>query len=149
MKAKFVDTAIPRWIKITKTFADFAVADITNTVEIYSLPDGGIIHYAYIKSVVAFVGPGLGAYNLMIGDGYAGPTTILSSGYDLQTVGDGNYYSSGAALSGYLFPKELNPSFLLSDAPSSIVAKIDADINLNLATAGVVNIWLLVSILPH
>lgn len=57
----------PKWIKITKSFTDFSAAGLTNDIEIFSLPAGGVVHSAIMKHTTAFTGGTIATYTVSVG----------------------------------------------------------------------------------
>lgn len=60
-------TVQPTWFKFTKTFADFAAAKLTNSIELFTLPDGCLLHAVSVDLVTAFSDGALATYSLSIG----------------------------------------------------------------------------------
>ena len=58
---------VPAWIKVTKTFADFAAAATSNTITLFTLPAKGLIHEVFAKHTVQFGGGSLTAYTMRVG----------------------------------------------------------------------------------
>ncbi len=75
---------VPRWVKYTKTFSQLAAAATVNEVELFQLPDGGLIHGIKLKASTAFTGGAISAYTAEIGitgntDKYIVPFNILAA----------------------------------------------------------------------
>jgi hypothetical protein len=141
--AAAVGANYPGWVKVTKTFTDFAAASQNNTVTVYTLPARGVIHACLIKHTAAFTGGALTAYNLTTVQG--GSTYFGGSGaYTLfqapANVGQGKMQP---------FPQTGYGSLEDFGATKAITASLQSiGANLNAATAGSVNIYFLVSTLP-
>jgi hypothetical protein len=141
--AAAVGANYPGWVKVTKTFTDFAAASQNNTVTVYTLPARGVIHACLIKHTAAFTGGALTAYNLTAVQG--GTTYFGGSGaYTLfqapANVGQGKLQPF--AQTGYGSLEDFGATKAITASVQSIGA------NLNAATAGSVNIYFLVSTLP-
>jgi len=124
----------PSWVKITKTFSDFAIPSLTNDIEIYSLPAGAIIQGVLIKAKIPFQGGLMTAYTISVG-------TVISlikyaSAFDVyQPVGDTTF--------------QLSNNFDIQNwgMPTSIRAgAISVGDLLDSATMGVVEFYILTSI---
>ena len=84
----------PRFVKITKTYTDFATAGLTNDVEILSSPAKGVIFTAFAIPSVAFSGGTIISYTISLGvsgnhtkftaanDVFTGFTPVLTSSAD-------------------------------------------------------------------
>ncbi len=57
----------PVWKKYTVTYAALAAASLTNNIELFSLPGGGVIHDVVIKPQTSFLGGLISAYTLSVG----------------------------------------------------------------------------------
>lgn len=138
-----IDGAGTGWIKVSKTYTDLAVASVSNNIEIYSLPAAGYIQMAVMKTTIAFAGTGpFTLYGLTLG--ITGSTTRYYTSYNGLTAVSGTHYAGpGAAV----IPTNV-PDMKDFGAVTSIRLGATASHNLNTATAGAVDIWLLVSVLP-
>ncbi len=127
---------IPRWIKIRKTFEDFAVAGFTNDIEIYTLPVRGVIHASQIVPVTDFSGGTIATYTISLG--VAGDLTKASTPKNVFTgAPDTPAIGAGGGL------------YSISGDTTIRAAAISTVGNLDAATTGVVDIYLLVSQLPE
>lgn len=123
----------PKWIKITKSYTDFAVASLTNDIEIYSLPAGAVIHGVIIKTTQAFTGGLITAYTLSVG--ITGNLVKYASAFNvLQAVSDTTFQ-----LSNNISVENWGSTTSIRASAISITANLDA------ATTGSVEIYLLVS----
>jgi hypothetical protein len=126
-------TSLPKWVKVTMGFADFSAAALTSSPEVYSLPAGGVIHAVKIKHSAAFTGGTIATYTISVG--IVGTVAKYSAAFNVfqapgntvqqltSTVGTENH---GAVTS-------------IKATAVSTVGNLDA------ATTGSVDIWLLVS----
>jgi hypothetical protein len=126
--------ATQQWIKITKTFSDFATAGASNEISIYTLPIKGIIHACQIFATTVFSGGVIATYTVSVGiSGNAvkyGIATNVFTGAGLSAI---NVLSGIESMSG----------------TTSIKATATSTVGLlNAATQGSIDIYLLVSILP-
>lgn len=123
----------PHWIKITKTYSDFSTAGLTNSITIYTLPAGGVIHAVQMNASTKFSGGLIATYTISVGK--AG----TNAKYAIAT----NVFT-GATLPVI----SVLPAVESIGSTTAITATAISTIgNLNTATAGSVDIWLLVSIL--
>lgn len=121
---------IPTWIKITKTYSDFASAGVTNTINIYTLPAKSVVHATIVNPTATFTGGTINAYALSVG---------------LVTVAD-----LAAAVSLFTIPTRPFPSALTLagkfGTTDTITATATSGVGLlNAATQGSVDIYLLIS----
>lgn len=123
----------PVWVKVTKTFSDFSAAATTNSINIYGLGAGWVLHAVKIKQSTAFSGGAIASYTVSVG--VSGNNAKYASAFDvfqavaattLQVTGTVGCESQGAIVQ------------LTATATST-------GANLNAAAAGSVDIWLLVS----
>ena len=134
--------AVPAWyhFEVAYTALAPAVAALTNDIELVKLPAGSIVHAAKLKHGEAFTGGLLSAYTLSLG-----------------VVGDLDRYSGGAACNVFDAPDPVNYDIRLPDGGlprgesheaewSLRVAATATGSNLNAATAGYAEIWLLLSV---
>jgi hypothetical protein len=131
--SSFTPGAIPCWIEVTKTHSDLAAAATTNDIEIYSLPAGAVVHHAAIHHTVQFTGAGFFNYAVNVGktgtaNHYCGPRDMLAAVNATPTAGTtfNRFENYDAAISVRLFANSFGA-------------------NLNVATAGTVKVYLLVS----
>lgn len=130
----------PKWIKITKTYLDFAIEDLANDISIYTLPKMGYIHDIKIVTTEAFSGGTIESYELLVSESKSSNVKANLS------LGLAQGPSSGQLIGG-------SNSALISEktllAPVDIRAFVSSSIgNLDEATAGIVDIYILVSLLP-
>lgn len=125
------------WVgPFTKTYTDLAAASTTNNIQIYSLPAKGVIHAAYIKHSQQFTGGTLTTYHVSVGP--AGNLTKYAPSFAVYLgVSDTNFQLSSVV-----------GSENFGSATSIRLQASSAGANLNAATQGSVDVWLLVSTLP-
>lgn len=123
-------------VKITKTFADFAAASTTNTIDAgFSLPANAWTIGAPIVLNTTFSGGEISGYTLEIGT-VAQPNRFLSNPWNLFT---------GAGQFQGLLNNTPPISTSVSTALKLTATSIDA--NLNAATQGTADIWIYYSVL--
>lgn len=125
----------PVWTKYTVGFAALAAAALTNDVELFQLAAGGVIHAVKIKHSQSFSGGGITSYTLSVGNTvdfnkYSGTAHNV-----FQATGD-TVYKLSSMLDGESHV-----------APASIrLRAVSVGANLNAATQGTVEIWVLASL---
>lgn len=126
------------WIKVTKGYADLTDTDTVNDIEVYSLPAKGMFHYGIVKTTQSFSGGTIASYNLALG--ITGSLTRYLSVYDaFASVSNTNFARSTTNI----------PDFQNFGSATSIrLQATSSGGNLNAATAGSVDIYLLISVLP-
>lgn len=122
------------WVKVTKTYADLADSATENDIEIYSLPAGGVVHACRFRQSGAFGGGGISNYSLSVGNPVSGS----------------EYYASSEGVTGAPLDRPFGSdnSFIYFDDVNTVISirlYAVADIDLNNATGGSVDVWLLVS----
>ncbi len=148
-----VGTEYPKWVKITKTYTDLAAANTDNNIELYALPAKGSIERLVLKHSAAFAGGGLMTYSLYVG--------YTSAGYDdygslldvFAAPGNNFYYVrpmgtgfTGSGMGGPPIGQVSTPS--MTGATSIRLRAVCMGANLDAATAGSVDVWLLVGTMP-
>lgn len=119
----------PTWVKVNKTYSDLSAAATTNDIEVYSLPLGGVIHGIKIKASQAF---NIAGYTLSVG--IVGNLTRYASAFDVnQAVGNMVF--------------QMSQDFFCENQAlaTSVRLAATANSNLNGASLGIVDVWLLVS----
>lgn len=129
-----VNSSVPRWIKVTKSYTDFSTAATTNNIEVYSLPAGGIIHAVKIKHSTPFTGGAISAYTISVG--ITGTLNKYANAFNVFQAAGGTVFQ----LSTTVGSEDHGSATSIKAAAASTSA------NLNAATAGSVDIWLLVSV---
>jgi hypothetical protein len=133
-----ISTAQPVWAQVATAvdFSFFSTAGLTKTINLFLLPTGGVIHGIKIKHSTAFAGPSISAYTISVG--IASSLAKYASAFDVfQPIGSTIY--------------QLSSNFSSEDntVPTQITATATSvGANLNVANAGVVNIWACLSAAP-
>lgn len=136
---------VPRWVKRSFTYDDFATAATTNEIELWQIPPGGMVHAAVVKHSTAFAGGSIHAYSVSCGKPGGNPgddTNLLTTFNVFQAVSGTTFaYSTGTDSDPPypLFMQNFGTSYSLS-----IYAACSGG-NLDTATQGAVDVWLLVS----
>lgn len=126
---------VAQWVKITKTYEDFAAASTTNNISIFSLLEKTVILNYVINPVTSFSGGSIISYSINIG--YTGNENYVASPTDIFT---------GSVPTGDNLNSILPISF---STTTDIRAYVECDgDNLDSAVQGVVDIYLLISTLP-
>ncbi len=123
----------PNWIKITKLFSDFSTAGLTNSINIFSLPAKGVIHAVFLNPTTLFSGGIIASYTISVG----------ISGTPAKYNAAANVFT-GAGLptpTAGIFVENMSGSTNIQATSISTVG------NLNAATAGSVDIYILISLL--
>lgn len=125
----------PVWTKYTVGFAALAAAALSNDIELFQLPAGGIIHAVKIKHGTSFSGGGITSYTLSVGN-TVNFTKYSGTAHNIfQATGDTVYKLAGV-LDGESHA-----------ALASIrLRAVSIGANLNAATQGTVEIWVLASL---
>jgi hypothetical protein len=130
----YLPTIVPKWFKVTKTFADFSAAALVNSISINTLPIKGVIHNIQINPRIVFSGGLIATYTISVG--------ILGT---LAKYAIATNVFTGAALPAI----SVLPGVESVNSTASILATAISTVgNLDAATQGTVDIWLLLSILP-
>lgn len=122
------------WIKVTKAYTDFSTAGLTNDISIYTLPAKGIIHACQMVATTKFSGGLISAYTISVG--ISGNLVKYSAAVNSFT---------GASLSQ---PSAITGIESTSGTTDIRAAAISVTGLLNAATAGSIDIYLLISQLP-
>lgn len=133
-----ISAEVSRWIKVTKSYTDFATAGLTNNIEIYSLPAKSIIQGCVIKHTVPFTGGSIVSYTTSVR--ISGNLIKYAAVFNiLQAVGD-TVFGLGTSIV---------PTVEDFGSVKSIRGAVTSTIgNLNAATQGSVDFYLLISTLP-
>lgn len=127
--------SVPAWLApINISHTQFQTAGLTNSVTVYSLPAGGIIHGVKFKHSVTFDGPAITEYWLSLG--FAGETQALLIEYDAEStpVANDNFAIS------QVFDSRNHVA-----ATNVIMTARSVGNNLNTSQQGTGQLWLLVS----
>ncbi len=126
----------PQWIKITRGFASLAAASTTPTFSMYTLPIAGVIHAVKIKHSTAFSGGGVTSYKVSVG----------ISGNNTKYHGLSNELAGAPSGTNMTIASTVGQED--HGATADIIVAVTCNVNTNLATAGSVDIWILVSTAP-
>jgi len=124
---------IPRWLKFTVAESAFTAAATTEDVELFILAAGGVIHGVKIKHSASFTGGTLSAFTLSVG--ITGTLAKYASAFDVFQAAAGTTF-------------QLTNTIGSEDhgATTSIrLAAVSVGDNVVAATAGSVDVWVLVS----
>lgn len=128
--------ATPHWIHVTKAYTDFAQLALQSNIEVLSLPTKGVIHAAYAFVTTNFSGGIIATYTISIG----------ISGNFTKYLPATNVFSSSGILPGFATTTPAPENYA---GVTSIRAQATSTVaNLNSASQGVVEIYILYSILP-
>lgn len=130
----FVKTIVPRWAKITKTFSDWATGATTNTIDLFTLPAGAIVHSVKAKHSATFTGGTVSACTLSVG--ITGSATKYINAHNV-------FQATGNTV------QAIGPSAPTAEDHASTVAVrgtlTSTGGNLNTLTSGTVDVWILYS----
>jgi len=130
-------TRVPRWQKVGAAvdYEDLAASALTNDIELFTLPGAGVIHAVKIKHSTAFSGGALSSYKLSVG--IAGNLVKYAAPFDVfQAVGD----------TAFGLNHEFGGETHDAGGTSIRLAAESIGANLDAATAGVVDVWVLWSV---
>jgi hypothetical protein len=138
----------PSWVCRTLSYTDFAAASTTNSVDVFDLPAGMVVHGCKVRHTVSFTGPGITAYTVLVGAAggsfsYGGLSpsgaAVPPTGWDIhQAPGPGVSYV-GMIVDTTAADESMGGATIQATATS-------VGANLNAATAGSVAVWLLISL---
>lgn len=128
-------SATPSWIKITKAYTDFSAAALTNDISIYTLPIKGYIHDVKVIPATAFSGGLIAAYTISVG---------IASSLAKYAVAVNTFTGNTSTNLVHAPIAGLESTSGTTDIRAAAISVTGL---LNAATAGSVNIYLLVSIL--
>lgn len=132
----WVPDRVGRWTKITKSYTDFATAGLTNDIEVFSLPTRGVIQKVVVKHTTAFSGGAIASYTVSVG--ISGNFTKYAAAFDV-------FQATGNTTFGFNNLQNME-NF---GSTTSIRAQATATgANLDQATQGSVDIYVLYSVLP-
>jgi len=121
----------PNWTKYTATHTDFSAASTTNDVSLFSLAADEVIHGYILNVTEVFSGGSIGSYDVKIGVG----GDLDKHVYNLSVVGASTEYYNVKAIESI-------------SSSTDIRVGAEADVNLDEATQGSVDIYVLKSKLP-
>jgi len=125
---------VPKWVKFTKTHTNFQAAALTNSIELFSLPAGAIIHAVKIKHSVAFAGGAIASYTVEVG--IAGTLAKYASAFDVFQAVSGTAFF----ITGIIGSEDHGAATSIKATATSTVANLDQ------STAGSVDVWVLLSV---
>ncbi len=134
--AKIAADATPTWHKYTVAESAFTAAAVTENIELFSLPAKGIIHSVIIKHTTSFTGGGLTGFTLSLG--IAGSLAKYATAFDV-------YQATGATATQASNSLDVEN---FSSATSIRLAAEGTNANVNAATAGSVDVYVLWGLLP-
>lgn len=130
------------WTKYTKTYSDFSTAGTTNTLTLLSLSDTDVIHAVVLWVQTAFSGGAIATYDLTLRRSSTAMTDTVdgtTAGSCQQSFAKGRGFVDGLGLDGNSSPPGTSDFTIRATSTGA---------NLNAATAGSVDIWILRSTLP-
>lgn len=119
--------------EVTKVYTDFATAGLTNDIEIFSLPPGGVIHAVKLKHSTAFTGGSIASYTLSVG--VVGTLAKYLAAKDVFTAAGATVIYTGATIGA---DHQTNAISIRAEATGSH--------NLDTATAGSATFWIYYSV---
>lgn len=124
----------PRWFKVgTVSYKALLAAALTGSINLFKLPAKATIHCVKIKHSVAFAGPSISAYTVSVG--ISGSLAKYASAFDVFQAS-----ASGA----FQVSSNCDGEDSVSDTQVLLTATA-VGANLNVATAGSVDIWAMLS----
>ncbi len=124
------------WIKYSYTFADFAFAGLSKDLLVVTLDPKQMIQNVLLHASIGFTGGGTSSYAVSVG----------SVGGDIEDIIEPNgVFNPGGSDS---YAQSAGPVIYDFALPTEIRIKAVSDVNLNLATAGSLDVWIQSSILP-
>ena len=132
--AASVPNSVPRWRKYTKGFGDLAKNATSNDIELVELPAAAVIHAVKIKHSAAFTGGIISAYTLSVG--IAGVLAKYAPAFDVFQA-PGNAVQQLTEIAG-----TENHAAVTSLRLAAVCVGADLDA----ATAGAVDVWVLWSL---
>lgn len=125
---------VAAWTKYTKAYTDFSTAAVTNSVDLFTLQAKEVIHMIQIVPTVAFAGGLIATYTVSVGI-----VGVLAK-----------YAIAANAFTGFTLPTiNALPGLESTSGTTAIKATAVSTVgNLNAATAGSVDIYVLKSTLP-
>lgn len=133
MPAAALPVSTLKWTKYTVAYTALSTAATTNNITLFTLPAGGIIHGVKIKHSTSFTGGAISAYTLSVG--ITGTLAKYATAYDVFQATASNTFQ----LSNILGSEDHTSTTAIKVAATSTGA------NLNAATAGSADIWVLTS----
>lgn len=124
------------WTKYTVTFTQLSAAGLTNNIELFQLAAKEMVHSVVVKASVAFAGGLIATYTVSVGP--AGNLVKYAVAFNV-------FQAPAANLSSVNILPGVED---FSSATSIRISAISTVGNLNAATGGSVDVWVLKSTLP-
>jgi len=130
----YVKSWVPRWRKFSFTYENFTAAGLTESIAAFALAAGGVIHKAVLDVTEAWVISGMSTLDLELGiAGTAGKYSNSS-------------HTDGEALGADIYAPGATDGLESMSASTNILLTATSDAgNLNTATAGAVDVYVLYS----
>lgn len=128
--------ASPMWVRVGVSLgcSTFSTAGTTNSVTLFTLPAGGVVHGIKIRDTTAFSGTSISAYTLSVG--ISGNNTKLAPAYSVFQAPSGTTIQLTSD-----FDEENDSS------PTAItVTAVSTGANLSACSTGAADIWALLSL---
>lgn len=127
--------AVPIWVKVGNAISHvaFQTAGLTQSITLFSLAAAGVIHAVKIKHSTAFAGGAIATYTIQVGIG--GTLNKYASAFDVFQAVSNTAFQVSSTIGSESNGAATN---ILATATSTVA-------NLNASTAGVVDIWALLS----
>lgn len=124
---------IPSWQRFRLKYSNFSAAATHAHKALFNLPAGGVIHSVKIKHAEAFAGPLISAYTVAVGSGTT--DDAYATAFDVfQAVGATTYAITNKTTS--VLESHTAVTSIYATATST-------GANTSVATAGIVDIWVL------
>jgi len=120
------------WVKITKSYTDFATAALSNTAALYTLPAGYSVTNTISVIETQFLGGGAGVTETSIGTAL---DTVKFSGMDLLDLNQAPSETTQQ-------PEDFGISTEKWLTSTDLIAEVTSDVNLSLLTQGSVSYYL-------
>ncbi len=128
--------AAPAWVKVGDAIPHtaFQTASTTNAIALFTLPAGGVIHATKIKHSTTFAGASISALTISVG--IAGTNDKYASAFDCLQAVSGTAFETSDGL--------YSESHTATAAIT--VTAVSTGANLSALSAGVVDVWCLLSV---
>lgn len=127
--------SVARWLPFELTFTDAKNDNTGKSVKLYMLPPAGVVHAVKIKHSQRFRGGPGGLATCTVSVGIAGNLTKYAGAFDIfQSPGDAIMQISSIVGSEN------------HAVETKLLARFEADVNLDDLSSGIVGIWLMCSI---
>lgn len=132
-------TSTSYWTKYTVLYSALSTAGLTNNIELFSLPAKAVVQKVIIKTSTAFTGGLVATYTLSVG--ISGTLAKYIAAFDVKQA-------VGATVFGFSAATVASTPEDFGSATSIKVAAISTVANLDQATQGSADIYVLTSLLP-